>query len=87
MVLSDRRLNNTAGEQRWRPPCGGADRPAHRGSPHPDPHQRLSQALGGPRVIGPSRASALGALLAELQEPAERLRKIAAGLQVYRLAP
>src|SRR5258708_15399882 len=41
----------------------------------------------GPRVIGPSRASALGALLAELQEPAERLRKNVAGLQVYRLVP
>ena len=41
----------------------------------------------GLRVIGPSRASALGALLAELREPAERLRKIVAGLQVYRLAP
>jgi hypothetical protein len=41
----------------------------------------------GPRVIGPSRASALAALLAELQEPAECLRKIVAGLRVYRLAP
>jgi hypothetical protein len=50
----------------------------------PDPrqsrtHQRLRhKPVVGPRVIGPSRASASGALLAELQEPAERLRKIVA---------
>jgi hypothetical protein len=48
---------------------------------------RLSLARGGAaRVIGPSRASALGALLAELQA-AERLRKIVAGLRVYQLTP
>ena len=46
-----------------------------------------SQLLGGVnvRTIEPLGASALPALLTEVQEP-ERLRKIVAGLQVYRSA-
>jgi hypothetical protein len=38
------------------------------------------------RVIGPSRAFALGALLAELQEPAEYSRAIVVGLGFWRSA-
>jgi hypothetical protein len=51
----------------------------------------ISAAAFRAQVIAPSRASALGALLAKLlaerQEPAERLRKTVAGLQVCRSAP
>src|SRR5450759_727584 len=54
------------------------------------PAEPSPATLSGPWWAAGYRAVArfcLGALLAELQEPAERLRKIVAGLQVYRLAP
>jgi hypothetical protein len=64
----------------------GRDRPTLEPADRTLTSDSLSPAAG-PQVIGPSRASASGAPWAEVQEPAERLRKIVAGLQVYRSAP
>jgi hypothetical protein len=84
-AFSNVRLSTTASPRQV--PGVGADRPARDSRPSQALASDSLRPVAGLRVIGPSRASALGPLLAELQEPAERLRKIVAGLQVYRSAP